>query len=484
MPTKRSKQVAAPRFVGPCPNRTCSSHPQIFKNMQKHIAQKPECMQYINELRKTYLAKLGPAAFGGAILDAELVCLPVATTFNDVNMNIENDWYMLDDNASMGQVHNTEPNQADLVNVPVDMELIHFAQYMANDDFQFLVSPTQAAATTARCVEVTLLKILTKLETPGWAFKVIMDWAYDAAQSGYKFMPHQASYQPQLGMIARWVGMEHMHPSIVEISLPGLGAEDTIEVTTFDFISQFHSLLSDQELNVPANLVVNQHDPFTRYIPPDGRLGECLSGSWYNNAWEHIMEATIDCNFMIPIILNIDKTKLSLTGKLTLFPVTMSLGIFTEFTRRQAQAWRTLGFIANEEYFFSAAECGQNNADVKCIRFHRQLEVILKSFNAAQELGALHNVPVQLGNIVQRVNLYVPLQFIIGGDVEGGNQLCSRQTYWQEICLRMCRTCDVPANAGRPDLECTHVRISDMKHALNTLSLTELNALCQHPSWV
>jgi hypothetical protein len=64
------------------------------------------------------------------------------------------------------------------------MEQIHFSQYMANDDFQFLVSPTQAAATTARHVEVTLLKILTELETPLWAFKVIMDWTYDAAQSG------------------------------------------------------------------------------------------------------------------------------------------------------------------------------------------------------------------------------------------------------------------------------------------------------------
>jgi hypothetical protein len=234
MPTKRSKQVAAPRFVGPCPNRTCSSHPRIFKYVQKHIAQKPECMQYMNELRKTYLSKLGPTAFGGAISDDGLVCLPVATTLNDVeDMNIEDDWYMLDNNASMlGQVHNTDPNESDLVNVPVDLEKIHFVQFMANDDFQLLVSPTQAAATTACRVEVTLLKILTELETPLWAFKVIMDWAYDAAQSGYKIMPHQVSYQSQLGTIACWVGMEHMHPSVVEIPLPGLCEEDTIEVTT------------------------------------------------------------------------------------------------------------------------------------------------------------------------------------------------------------------------------------------------------------
>jgi hypothetical protein len=68
---------------------------------------------------------------------------------------------------------------------------------------------------------------------------------------------------------------------------------------------------------------------------------------------------------MIHIILYIDKTKLSRTGKLTLFPVTVSLGILTESTQHQARAWHTLGFIANKEYFFSVAECGQNNADVK-----------------------------------------------------------------------------------------------------------------------
>jgi hypothetical protein len=89
-----------------------------------------------------------------------------------------------------------------------------------------------------------------------------MDWAYDAAQSRYKFMPHQS----QLETIAQWVGMEHMHPSVVKIPFPGLRAEDTFEVTTFDFISLFHS---------SKILFCN-----TLPLAPDGRLGECLSGSW------------------------------------------------------------------------------------------------------------------------------------------------------------------------------------------------------------
>jgi hypothetical protein len=85
---------------------------------------------------------------------------------------------------------------------------------------------------------------------------------------------------------------------------------------------------------------------------------------------------------------------------------------------------------------------------------------------------------------VQRVNLCVPLQFIIG-DVKGGSQLCSRQTFCWEICLRMCRTCDVStANTSRPDdLECIRVCVDDIKHALNTKSPMDLNALRQRPGF-
>jgi hypothetical protein len=48
-------------------------------------------------------------------------------------MNLEDDWSMLDNDASMGQVHNMEPNKANFINVPVDMEQIQFSQYKAND---------------------------------------------------------------------------------------------------------------------------------------------------------------------------------------------------------------------------------------------------------------------------------------------------------------------------------------------------------------
>jgi hypothetical protein len=128
-------------------------------------------------------------------------------------------------------------------------------------------------------VELTVLKICTKLEAQLWAFKMILNWACDVAQTGYKFIPQQEFYHSQLQIITKWFGMEQMTPKVVKVPLPGVQPDDVVPVTTFDFVSQLHSLLSDTKLNCPANLVIN---PFSQYIPPDGCLKEALSWSWYS----------------------------------------------------------------------------------------------------------------------------------------------------------------------------------------------------------
>jgi hypothetical protein len=60
-----------------------------------------------------------------------------------------------------------------------------------------------------------------------------------------------------------------------------------------------------------------------------------------------------------------------------MFPVQMSLSIFTEEARRTSCAWRPLGYITNEDFYYSSAKIKANNADTKNERFHCQLEVIL-----------------------------------------------------------------------------------------------------------
>lgn len=87
-----------------------------------------------------------------------------------------------------------------------------------------------------------------------------MEWACDAYQTGYTFLPQQKTYEAQLSNLAKWVVMEHMGPATVQVNLPGQGDNDSIDATIFNFTSQLNSLLSDPNLNKTEHLVVNNID--------------------------------------------------------------------------------------------------------------------------------------------------------------------------------------------------------------------------------
>jgi hypothetical protein len=114
---------------------------------------------------------------------------------------------------------------------------------------------------------------------------------------------------------------------------------------------------------------------------------------------------------------------------------------------------------------------------------HKILDCILESFKAAQQPGALSNSTIRLGRIAKVVNLYVPLQFIIG-DVEGGDQLSSRYSYRQIQCPRICRTCDVSTlDCTRTDITCTRIKVADIQRLYNTQNKAALKLLAQRPTF-
>ncbi len=491
------KKTVPPKQGGYCPNPQCTSHGRFFPNIQRHISQKLDCLEFLQALRKQVISK--SLSLESQVLHPTRVKLESSNNHHQSILKHNSAPEMLpighDDDPLLPETHDDSPAPSDDGGVVVepqeefsppsihdDFEQHTFNCYMNTDNDNYLINPSPTFFTNARRVEVTLLKILTEIEAPLWTFKVIMEWASDAYQTGYQFLPHHDSYQTQMLSLSKWVGMDHMQPKEVQVSLPGKRPDDKIPVTTFDFISQLHSLLSDKILNTSENLVINKADPFTRYEPPDGLLHEALSGSWYRDAWAH-MEANTNCNFMIPIILYIDKTQMSLSGKLSIFPVHMSLSIFTEVVRRTSRAWRPLGYIANEDYYYSAAERNVNDADTKSERFHTQLHEILRSFKDAQQPGGFHNALLQLGNKTKTVNLYVPLQFIIG-DAEGGDQLVGRQSYRGDKAKRLCRTCDVSfANCARTDIDCNRIRLADMKALVSAGARADLFELRQRPGY-
>lgn len=139
--------------------------------------------------------------------------------------------------------------------------------------------------------------------------------------------------------------------------------------------------------------------------------------------------------------------------------------------------------MANEEVFFSGKEREKLSADGKSQRLHRILECIIESFMAAQRPGALANSTIRLGREQKVVNLYVPLQFIIG-DVEGGDQLCSRWNYRRESCKRLCRTCNVSTkNSMKTNIRCKRIEVAHIRGLYQRQDLLALKNLCQRPTF-
>jgi hypothetical protein len=392
--------------------------------------------------------------------------------------------------------HKLPPLQLD-VPLPPELEFPHqddgltdavdFGIALRHDEngMRPIVAPERELAfSNATRVETNLLKLLTDMGAPLYGFQSVMEWAQDAQSSQYGFNPSNKTYDAQVRDLKKWLQMSHLEPQVIQVELPGPhGTTDTIPVTIFDFVAQLFSLLSDGRLNKLENLVVNVEHPFEKYVAPDGLLGEVPSGEWYHNAWDHMIEKGLK-NFMIPIILYIDKTVISQSNKLSIHPVQMSLGIFTEECRRKADFWRPLGYISNEDVFFSVSERKELSADLKNKRFHTILRAIFSTYIEAQQDDALNEKTIQLGPHLGSVNLYLPLAYIIG-DVEGGNALTGFRGSTKKDCPRVGRTCDCSTpDAHNTSIECNRILQADVKRMVVEGDLEGLHAMRQRPTYL
>lgn len=175
-------------------------------------------------------------------------------------------------------------------------------------------------------VEVKLLHLLNDIGAPKYAFKVIMEWAHEAYVTGYKFQPKCTSQELQVKRIERWLNMTNCQPFQKNVTLPPDNLE--LKVTCFPFIPMLESLFNDPEINHNDNLVQSKHgDPFSKYISPNGKLGEVNSGKWYKDAYKLLIkDKEKDC--LCPIIFAMDKTTISNMASLQVFAIMFTTTLF------------------------------------------------------------------------------------------------------------------------------------------------------------
>jgi hypothetical protein len=153
---------------------------------------------------------------------------------------------------------------------------------------------------------------------------------------GYTFEPKHTMRKSTIDHIECRFNLGHCRPMQAIIVFP----EDdlSIQITRFDFLSQFYSLITDKSLTGDlTQLDVDLEDPFSKYQSPNGRLGAFNSGKWYakSNDW------------LCPIIYACDETLVgSHLGRALVTPLVFTLSIFNESLHKNKRtSWRPLGYI-------------------------------------------------------------------------------------------------------------------------------------------
>ena len=195
--------------------------------------------------------------------------------------------------------------------------------------------------------EVDLLKILSDLNCHNIAYDRIISWAsfWNSRKITFQNSPSHIyrSREVVLKSLSKKHDMEMMRPILSKIDIDGT----EYHVTSFDFQQQILSLLRDEDLMQPKNLVL-ENDPTIDPCFPCEKISEINHSDWYYSTHLHYNKIYgKDSNRLIcGIIFAIDKTHTDTKGKLCLESVNFTLSLFnTETRRNNHRAWRSLGFI-------------------------------------------------------------------------------------------------------------------------------------------
>ena len=422
-----------------CPNIICNKSFKSLNGLHIHFGKSLPCARFQTS-NKQRQAK--------AIVPSISVELPDASS--------EYPW---DDDESLDQL-----DEDVIQNVAHDNNGAGEPNNQARSSFE---SPNDAVMrfgirfTTEQYHETKLLKILGDANASHYLYKDIIEWGRAAQHDNYNFNPQRSSRNAQVKYLEKWLRCQNSRPKQIPTQLPG-PLDQVVQTTCFNFTNQLYSLVSDLALFGDLNnLDVNINDPFGKYVSIDGLLSTTNSGQWYNMAYRHEVKNPAK-DFLMPIIMACDETHLRKGSKAASWPLLFTTSILNQKLRNLPIAWRTLGYINDLSLIQSAAEDRNHSKELKAERLHAIFKTILASLIEAQQDGALDNIPLLLGNETKRVNLKVPVLFIIG-DMQGGDKICCTTCHYSNKLNRLCRKCNVRGDeSGDPLVQCKKISMVKM----------------------
>ena len=246
--------------------------------------------------------------------------------------------------------------------------------------------------------------------------------------------------------------------------LVSTGVRDIVNCFTFDLEAGIIDLLSDREIfgNL-ANLVVNTDgDPFLPYKNEDKACKEeFLDGSWYSDTIDRMKKSDKGffplLEFLLPIIVYLDKTGTSDNQRYPLEPVIFTLGIIRRQLRNSTRSWRPAGLIPDLEAKSSAYKefIRSRGNGVSSHNYHLCLRAVLTdSFQKIQDKGIV--TWLRLGDHVKLVRLRPQLMCIMN-DGKSADAICSQKGA-QKSAACISRGCYTPYHlASSVTHKCQHV---------------------------
>ena len=288
-----------------------------------------------------------------------------------------------------------------------------------------------------------LAQILSGVNTPLHVYDQIVKWARLLKEDDLDL---SISYHNLVRQTAKKYGLSSIFPEPITTILP---SQNAVKVTKFKFVEQMYSLLSDEELMQPQNLIFGD-DPFAR-VGDHGRnhsFGDIETSSWYKRTQQSVCRNRNEV--LMPIILFCDKTYVKSKPAEAL---SFTFGILKSHTRNNPRAWRNLGMIPGKlgdlipQGKYNKGKKGQ----MRLNDWHHVCSILLTDLKQMQQ-----NDGIDWEFFGKRCVLKIPIMFIIG-DIEGHDKICSRKSGHNKRMKHVTHSCKVRRHeCGHPETECEY----------------------------
>ena len=351
--------------------------------------------------------------------------------------------------SEIPMVQNTDTGSSHNADVAYDMKMFQDCVEEARSDTIF---------ENSEIAKIALLDMLNKANCPKYLFHDILQWASQYGKDLHGTIPSKiGNFVGQMGKKVYGEKVYNlMKPSTTNLMLPRMSS---IPVTTFSLKGAITSLLTNPDAMRQENLLLDLNDPYSG--PKDSDiLDDIDSGWWYRETYSELCVSRKDV--LLPLLLFIDGSNIDNNGRLSVEPVTITLGIFNRQMRNRSEAWRTIGFIEDMSNKLSRDKQPSKQSSAKLQDYHAVLDHIFSDLKTIQGANGGFAWTLGEGPIKHDVVFKIAIQVVIG-DCKGNDMLCARFGNHSKHTNGFCRDCDVSYhNSDDPSHRCVYISKKDL----------------------